>query len=509
MIDMEAKLLIGLFAVLSAVLLLPATHAVPSIDFMGNVTINVSGTYNLTPSGASLTVHINGSDTINATMKVGVRVYFGSTATEAPGMYLVSVPCNLGDNISFRIYNVTALINNTWSGYSCSGPVAGINTTHLFLNISALQNGSFCSDSGACISNRCGPDYDGIGSWCVPAGTCAHNSVVYANGAGVCTDIGTVQRCNAGSWETVSCSCLGGFCVTTGAGTTPAPAPTPTPTPNITITDQAIKQEVIQGISPSDLGLTTLTASDVTVTQIGPTVETTVQTTATIADLAIQMATDAAAKAAIEAVKDDVAAGNDVDVKVSMTVYKIESPSTGQFVYVSKVTLSFTAANYMKDVDIIQIIPKGIAATIAEVTFLSGTPAVLQSDPIVKWSFASVSSGETKSMSYTVKKQLSDTSVITTLAAAGEITAKPPVVCIAGNKRCSEGNLQECSADGSGWQATKTCDYGCDEATSQCKTPSGVTPQQESGRNILFVFLGLIIAIAVVMLIGYAYKKKR
>jgi hypothetical protein len=141
------------------------------------------------------------------------------------------------------------------------------------------------------------------------------------------------------------------------------------------------------------------------------------------------MATDAAAKAAIETIKSEVAAGNVVDVKVSLAVYKVESLSTGLSVYVSKVVLSFTAANDMKNVDIVQVIPKSLASTVADVTFLSGTPTVLQSDPIVKWSFASVSRGETKKMSYTIKKQLSGTTDITTLAAAGNITAPatPPV----------------------------------------------------------------------------------
>ncbi len=430
---MKAELVLtGFFMVLAAALLVPAASAIP-VDFWGNVTINVSGVYNVTPDGANITAHINGSDSVNVSVKAGVGVYFGATTTTAPGMYLISVPCVSGDNISFRIYNVTALINNTWSGYPCG---TAPNSTQLYLNITALQNGSFCTDNGACITGSCPRDYDGSGSWCAPSGYCVHDGSTYANGYALCQDLTTLQTCTTGGWVSTTCTaCANGICTSIGSPSTPSSTPTTTET---NVTNPTIISEIISGITPADLGLTTMTASDVTVKQIGSTAETTVQTTTTIADLAIQMATDDTAKAAIEAIKGQVAADNDVDVKVGLTVYKVESPSTGQSIYVSKVTLSFTAANDMKNVDIVQVIPKSMASSIAEVTFLSGTPSVLQSDPIVRWSFAEVGSGDTKDMSYTIKKQLSSTSDITTLAAAANITTPvtptvtPPVTQPAG-----------------------------------------------------------------------------
>ena len=101
---MKGKPLIG-FAALAFVLALPLAYAIP-VDFWGYVTINVSSAYNVTPNGANITAHINGSDIANASAIVGVGLYGSNSSNATTGHYLVSVPCLPGDNVSFRIYNV-------------------------------------------------------------------------------------------------------------------------------------------------------------------------------------------------------------------------------------------------------------------------------------------------------------------------------------------------------------------------------------------------------------------
>ena len=195
---------------------------------------------------------------------------------------------------------------------------------------------------------------------------------------------------------------------------------------NTTITDIGIINSVLAGITAEDIGMTgTLTADDVDVIQIGSQKTATAAVTSDLLTSAEAAATTDEAKAAIDALKAALADGRNLQVTAKLDVYQVTSKTTGQAVYVSKVTLTFTADSDMEDVVIVEVIPKDVAADIADVVFHGEQPAILQSDPIVQWELGNVSSGQTKDLSYTVKKKLNTISS-TTLAMAGRIIEQQP-----------------------------------------------------------------------------------
>lgn len=67
-------------------------------------------------------------------------------------------------------------------------------------------------------------------------------------------------------------------------------------------------------------------------------------------------------------------------------------------------------------------------------------------------------------------------------AISGEKVLK---VCTPGEKRCSADELQECKSDGSGWTTLKTCIYGCDSSTLECKTQACVPNELKCVGNVL------------------------
>lgn len=223
---------------------------------------------------------------------------------------------------------------------------------------------------------------------------------------------------------------------------TPTPAPTPEPTPaptpappittvpvtttNVPVTETEKKQEVIRGVTPEELGITEITASNVEVTQTGA-AELTVTATPTIIDSITQaIALEQGVKQVLEEIKNEISAqqAQAVSIQIKLEVFEVKSPETGKSTFVSKVSLTFTAPDTLQNVKIVQVIPKSVAQNVAEVIFGGGQPAVLQADPVVQWSFDSVAEGETKDLSYTVKKKLTSLEA-TTVAVASAPAVQP------------------------------------------------------------------------------------
>jgi len=80
----------------------------------------------------------------------------------------------------------------------------------------------------------------------------------------------------------------------------------------------------------------------------------------------------------------------------------------------------------MKNLNLIEVIPKDVAKNVSEVAF-KVQPIILQSDPIVQWTFDALGKGETKDLSYTVNKKLSSITSTSLAAATVSGAAQPPV----------------------------------------------------------------------------------
>lgn len=238
-----------------------------------------------------------------------------------------------------------------------------------------------------------------------------------------------------------------------GAVTAPKPTPTPTPTPaptptpsvtppvevvtvNVPVTDKETIQDVVIAIKPKDLGVETINIENIEVTKIGV-AETSTSTQAPIlekvVDEAIKAATEEPAKQVLNEIKQAVSSGSSSYVSVStmVEVFQVKEETTNKTAFASKITLTIKSDKDLKDVNIVEVIPKSVAASISEVIFLGEQPKVLQADPVVQWEFAEVKKDETKDLSYQVSKKiekLESQTVAVAEAPAPEVEAKPSAV---------------------------------------------------------------------------------
>ena len=100
-----------------------------------------------------------------------------------------------------------------------------------------------------------------------------------------------------------------------------------------------------------------------------------------------------------------------------LNVYKVKHKETGAETIVSKIIVSVTPSINMKNIEVIEVIPKTVAKDVSELVF-SDNVQVIEKDPIVKWSLSHTPKEHPKEYSYTVNKELTD--IESTTAAAGE-----------------------------------------------------------------------------------------
>lgn len=213
---------------------------------------------------------------------------------------------------------------------------------------------------------------------------------------------------------------------TTTTTTTSSSGTTGTATKTTQITDEVMINELLTTLTAEDLGLAVLTTSDVTVTQIGDAVTTTTLPTPSNIDKALENAVDDEAKDALNEMKTKLESTEvkEISLTTTLEVYKVRSPITNREVYRTKVTLSFTATyESMDDVNIIEIIPKATASSTDDIVFTGEQPVILQRDPVVQWLFDKIGKGETKDLSYIVKKKVNSIDSVS-LGSAGKVVGE-------------------------------------------------------------------------------------
>jgi len=200
------------------------------------------------------------------------------------------------------------------------------------------------------------------------------------------------------------------------------------------VTETEKVKEILKSVKPEDFGVAEIKPENIEVTKTGV-AEATTPTQAPILESIIEKvlpaATEAQAQQVLSEIKQSVSSGSSVPVSVSATleVFEVKEKTTGQTSHVSKITLVLKPDEDLKDVNIVEVIPKSVAASASDVTFLGEQPKVLQADPIVQWEFAEVKKDETKDLSYQVNKKIEvlETNTVA-VAQAPEEPAKPSVI---------------------------------------------------------------------------------
>ena len=97
-------------------------------------------------------------------------------------------------------------------------------------------------------------------------------------------------------------------------------------------------------------------------------------------------------------------------------VYEVERED-GTIQHLSKVIIKISHTDALNDVEIVEEIPKTVAADASDLS-LDARPDILVADPIVKWQFDHIPEGQTKEFSYAIDKELE--TIESKTAAAGK-----------------------------------------------------------------------------------------
>ncbi len=141
---------------------------------------------------------------------------------------------------------------------------------------------------------------------------------------------------------------------------------------------------------------------------------------------AIEHATDTKAVAALQELRTGFESGEKIKATVArtLTVYKINNQDTGDAVYRSEITIVVTAPRDMKNMKVVEVIPKTVAKSTDDLIFTGETPEILQKDPVVQWIIDSLKTGKSLDFTYIVKKKIN--SIKSYTLAGGEEKAAPP-----------------------------------------------------------------------------------
>lgn len=205
----------------------------------------------------------------------------------------------------------------------------------------------------------------------------------------------------------------------------------------VPVTNTQTIQEVITAVKASDLGVDTIKIENIQVTKTGV-AEATTTTQALILEKvveeAVKVVTEESAKQVLNEIKQAVSTGTSAPVSVSTTVevFEVKEKTTGKTAFASKITLTLKPEEDLKDVNIVEVISKSVAASISDVIFLGEQPKVLQADPVVQWSFPEVKKDETKDLSYQVAKKIETLETKTVAVAKAvvfvEVPPKPSLI---------------------------------------------------------------------------------
>lgn len=331
-----------------------------------------AGTTNISAS-TIITARVNG--VVKGSIVMDRAGFYGNLSS-IPKLYLSvggsSSDELIGQTITFYI-GCAAANTSTWS--------EGSFTT---LNLQLASGTAYCGD-GSCNGG------ESVGS----TNTCTSTQNICNIDCG--SSSSSTSSTGSGGSGSGSTSAAGG-----GGGAVSA-APT-------VVSDVSTISLILQGISPSALGLESLSSSDVTVTVVKEAVTVSKPTSVESIGESLDLATSEAAKEALAELKTAVSEGkaSAMDFTKSLEVFKVKSKETGKTVIVSLIQTEFVAPKDCKNLKIIETVPKTMAESAKEVNFINLQPTtILQADPIFEFMFSEAKAGDKKLIKYTLNKELS------------------------------------------------------------------------------------------------------
>ncbi|MCD6246856.1 MAG: carboxypeptidase regulatory-like domain-containing protein [Candidatus Diapherotrites archaeon] len=251
-----------------------------------------------------------------------------------------------------------------------------------------LANGYACTADWECYSGHCASDFDGSGSWCAPATSCAHDGTIYADGESTCYGTRIKETCTSGSWVAEACSgsCENGVCV---GGATPTPTP---PTGG--------------GGAPGGGAGGAGPGASPTPTPETPTSEEVFHTSTTYvpsAEELEELLTEAGFSQ--EEIEEATQQAENVEITKELSVVKEIVDGEEKYTSTFEVRVLNKSANRFSDITIVESIPKNVAEHASEIHSLSDF-RVLEADPVIAWDIAKLEPNEVVVIEYWVEKEL-------------------------------------------------------------------------------------------------------
>ncbi|MBI2141453.1 hypothetical protein HYU16_03440 [Candidatus Woesearchaeota archaeon] len=356
--------------------------------FLGNVTIGGSSA----AGGAVIEAFIGSASSAASTFTVGQPV---GGQPLSPENFTMDFECDSGSTVFLKVWGINA------STQTCSNQF--VNRTNL--SVSLVANNGACGFANACSSGIC----------------CVGTSSVNSSGAG-----GTCKSTCAAAAATDTGGGGGGTGAGGGGGGGGAATAPAAPSQETVDTVKAALPPAFQeAVAAGNVEIKTVAAPEVK--EVPVAADTVAKTLAQVETI---VKTEEA-KQALTAIQEAVSSGgaSAVSVKKTVEVVKATNKVTKEEIIVSVVKLAVTAPGNqdLKNVEVVEVIPKAAASNVDQVTFKGEQPAILEADPVVKWFFSQVQKGTTKDLSYTVNKDIRSIGT-STVAVQGRAEAAPPAV---------------------------------------------------------------------------------
>jgi len=432
-----------LLALITALFIVSAATSVTAVLIRFEGTVVINGT-NFTANGAPVSVHINNSNTTVRTKFVGQNE--SSQETIASGYFIIDLSCQQTENITFRVYNITA---NGSTPQVCNSSTLFVQGMTLYFN--KTPNSEPCYYNLGCTSNFC------VHNVCRASSTFC--------GDGFCDSGETNATCSA------DCP-------------TPSPSPGPSPGPGAPGPEEP-KNASQRPVLVPGVGL--------------------INNTKLLA---------AIEKVLAKGTLSDQARENLLRLSASIvsdieTTRSIDTSATESTI---KTTMKYKGTKKVKNFIVYEKIPKTFAQTASKITVSapSGTIEVVEADPEYVIKYSEISPNQEITITYKVAEKVATTvinSMVTEVYAESleDIVTAPPVICNAGDKRCSGNNLETCNQDGTAWAVSEACDYGCEN--NACKAKPAEAAVDYTPIVIAAIVIAIVAAFGVYYAMGYRKKK--
>lgn len=384
--------LLFVFLLLSSLAAFAAFDANKANTVTGNATIG--GAY--AKDGTVIDVFIGSASSPITSYSIGSEEGVGKTYF--PDNFTVDFQCNAASTAFLKVWGINA------TSYTCVAK--NFNSTNLSVSLTA--NDGSCKYGNGCSSGVCCSGSSSVNS-STSSGTCKSSC------AAASTDPGGGGGASGG----------GG-----GGAAAPPPAPEAPSQETVDIVKESLPPAFQQAAAAGNIEYKTVAAPEIKE----------VPAKAEAASSAIEYAVDYLAKTeeaqqALSAIQEAVSSGGASTVQaaggsVSKTIEVVTATNkaTKEEVTVSVVKLTVEAKTAdLKNVEVVEVIPKAAASNVNQVTFTGEKPAVLEADPVVKWFFAQVAKGQKKDLSYAINKDIRNIGT-STVAVQGRAEAAPAAV---------------------------------------------------------------------------------